>query len=877
MSPFAPGTVIGGYRLEHLLGEGGMGTVYRAQDTRLHRAVAIKFLSNDLAGAAALRRFQREARLASSLNHPHILTVHDTGEFEGRQYIVMELADGGTLRDWMRAGTQPWLESVELLIGVADAVAAAHEAGILHRDIKPENILLMKSGYAKLADFGVAKVNESPSIAAGAVTETRTREGAIIGTVGYMSPEQATGRAVGASSDVFSFAIVLYEVLVRRRPFEGRTELDLLHATANQSPPPLPASIPEPLRAIVDQGLRKDPDERATMRELVRELRRLVRQSGAADHTPRRNRVRRLAFVATALALVAFGATMVFNRPEPPPPVPTQYDQITNFADSAVSPALSPDGSMVAFIRGPSTFFGPGQIYVKRLPDGEPVQLTTDPALKFGPQFTLDGKSVSYTTGSGSDSASMDTWVVAAAGGDPPRRILANAEGMTWFRNRAGDPRALFSEMTGLVGQMSIVTSTDNRGDPRNVYVPPPPFGMAHRSYLAPDGQSVLIVEMDNRSWLPCRVVPFDGSSTGRIVGPAPSQCTDAAWSPDGQWMYFTALTGNGQHLWRQRFPDGRPEQVTFGAVSEEGIHFAPDGRSFLTSIGSSQSTLWVHDAKGDRQITSEGFSFMPSISPDRKKLYYLVRTSGARSWQQGSLWVADLDTGQRQNLLRDFQIQQYSISSDGRKIVFVPADDQGKAPLWIAPLDGQSSPRQLTTLDVAFAYFGADGEVLFGNLDDTPNIYRVKEDGSALTKVIAAPLIPLAVSPDGRWIAVMDPSAWGALVMQPIDGGKPRRLCDLCAPPWGTDTIPFYFGWSPGGGHVYWNFTNTLFAIPVTPGQMLPAIPGEGIQSPDGVAALPGARVVSRQERTFPGPDPAVYAFMKVSTQRNIYRVPVP
>jgi serine/threonine protein kinase len=871
MSPLAPGTAIDGYRLEHLLGEGGMGSVYQAQDAKLHRAVAIKFLSNDLADASARRRFQREARLASSLNHPHILTVHDTGEFDGRQYIVTELADGGTLRDWLRAGQRSWMDIVELLIGVADAIAVAHEAGILHRDIKPENILLVKSGYAKLADFGLAKMYEPPSIAADAVTETRTRAGAVVGTVGYMSPEQATGLAVDAQSDVFSFAIVLYEMLAGRRPFKGKSDLDVLHAIAHQPPEPLPAALPEPLRTLIDRGLRKDPADRATMKEFVREMRLLVRQSDGAPH-----RTRNLAWAALALALAIFAAVIAVKSRTSSQPVSTEYIQLTNFADSAVSPALSPDGTMLAFIKGPSTFFTPGQIFVKRLPDGEAVQLTNDPAFKFDPKFTVDGKSVSYATGSGGGSPSMDTWIVPAAGGEPPREILKNAEGLTWFRNHASEQRALFSEMTGLGGQMSIVTATDTRGDPRDVYVPPPPAGMAHRSALAPDGKSVLIVEMDLDSWLPCRLVPFDGKSTGRIVGPSPSQCTYAAWSPDGNWMYFTAQTANGTHIWRQRYPDGPPEQLTFSAVSEEGVHVAPDGRSFVTSIGSSQSTLWVHDAKGDRQITSEGFSFMPTISPDLKKLYYLVRAQGARSWNHGSLWVADLETRQRQNLFAGYEIQHYTVSADGRRIVFVTVDDQGTSPLWIASLDPPSAPRQLTTIDVSLAYFGADGEVLFSSNGDTLNIYRVKEDGSDLRKMITTPLIPLAASPDGRWIAVQDPSAWGALFLHSLDGGKPRRLCDLCAPPWGVDTIPFFFGWAPDGRHLYWSHSNSLVAIPLTSGQMLPPIPADGIQSPEGVAAMAGARVVSTQEHTFPGPNPSTYAFMKVTTQRNIFRVPV-
>ena len=174
--------MIGVYRLEQLLGEGGMGAVYRAVDTKLNRAVAIKFLSTDVADSSARRRFQREAQLASSLNHPHILTVHDADEFEGRQYLVTELVDGGTLRDWSRADRRGWHEIVETLVGVADGLAVAHEAGILHRDIKPENILLTKSGYAKLADFGLAKLQDSP-LAPTRIDIERTRPGMIVGTV----------------------------------------------------------------------------------------------------------------------------------------------------------------------------------------------------------------------------------------------------------------------------------------------------------------------------------------------------------------------------------------------------------------------------------------------------------------------------------------------------------------------------------------------------------------------------------------------------------------------------------------------------------------------------------------------------------------------
>ena len=182
----------------------------------------------------------------------------------------------------------------------------------------------------------------------------------------------------------------------------------------------------------------------------------------------------------------------------------------------------------------------------------------------------------------------MDIWIVPVLSGQP-RRLLTNAEGPTWFLDAAGQPRVLFSEMTGRDSQMSIVSSTESRAEQRNVYVPST-TGMAHRSHLSPDRKWVLVIEMDRGKWLSCRLTPFDGSSPGKPVGPAPAQCTDGAWSPDGKWMYFSTNTGSGVHTWRQRFPDGTPEQVTFGVTDEEGIHFAPDGRSFVTSIAAGRA-----------------------------------------------------------------------------------------------------------------------------------------------------------------------------------------------------------------------------------------------------------------------------------------------
>ena len=677
----APGTQIGAYRIDDRLGSGGMGTVYRALDTKLNRPVAIKFLSSDVADADARARFANEAQTASSLNHPHILTVHDAGDFEGRQYLVTELVDGGTLEDWMRIEKPIWRRIVELLVGVADGLAAAHAAGITHRDIKPSNILVAKNGYAKLADFGLAKLTEAATGEHSLSTLTReaTRAGLVAGTVAYMSPEQASGERVDARSDIFAFGVVLYEALAGRRPFTGRTDVDVLHATIHQPAVPLPQELPLALLAIVEKALEKDPADRfQSMREVVVDLRRVLRPgadgSAAADAKLSSSRPRRgfaaAGVVAAVVAVAVAGTRFMWRAPQPADPGRAPYTQLTSVTDSASSPALSPDGRMLTFIRGESTFYGPGQIYVKLLPNGEPVQLTKDDVDKMSPAFSPDGARITYTAYS---ATGWDTWVVPALGGQPPRPFLTNAAGLTWLDAPAGQPRLLFSEGTGRNVQMGIVASTESRGQHRVVYMPPE-SGMAHRSRLSPDRRHVLVSgEMTYYSWLPCRLVPYDGSSPGTTVGPAPSQCTHAAWSPDGKWMYFTANTGGGFHTWRQRFPDGTPEQVTSGITEEEGIEPAPDGRSLVTSIGTRQSTAWIHDTNGDRQITSDGYALLPTFSADGKKLYYMTKASAVGSFISGALWVADLATGQRQRLLPDFMMQSYDISADDCSVTRVP------------------------------------------------------------------------------------------------------------------------------------------------------------------------------------------------------------
>lgn len=307
--------------------------------------------------------------------------------------------------------------------------------------------------------------------------------------------------------------------------------------------------------------------------------------------TPRLKR-RRVLFIAVALAVFLMTCSLALIFYLSPwrrisTPSRNSWVQITRFTDGATSPALSPDGRMIAFIRGPETFVSPGQIYVKMLPDGEPVQLTHDNSTKMAPVFSPDGSRIAFTETDAS--FGWNTWVVPVLGGEP-KELLPNAAALTWT-----DPQhVMFSEIK-LGGSMGIATSYESRGEERDIYFPAV-GGMAHRSWVSPNGKWVLISEMDKVGWCPCRVVPFDGSTIGEIVGPPKTRCTYAGWSPNGQTMYFSADAGDGFHIWRQHFPAGIPEQLTFGATEEEGIAISPDGRSLITSAGISESSVWLHD-----------------------------------------------------------------------------------------------------------------------------------------------------------------------------------------------------------------------------------------------------------------------------------------
>ncbi len=768
-----PGTQLGPYIIEGPLGEGGMGVVYRARDSKLNRPVAVKFLSTDRFDISAHRRFHQETRLASSLNHPHILTVYDTGDYEGRPYLVTEFVDGGTLKDWIKGEKRTWRQIVELLAGVADGLAAAHNAGILHRDIKPANILVATNGYAKLADFGLAKLAESPAIEPNrTLSAEHTGPGFIVATIAYMSPEQAAGQPADARSDIFSFGVVLYEMLTGRRPFAGGTDAEFAQAILHATPGALPGDVPVNLATTVEKALEKDPAERyQTARDLVVDLRRAVRRK--LDDPPLKTvkpalRVPLWAWAMLGALIVAAAvavAVIVWRIGRVPPALENPlanaiFTRLTDYEGTEVDASISPDGKFVAFLSDRTGHFS---AWLVRIGAGMPINLTPGPEDQRAPLrsigFSPEGSEIWL---SGTDSRKIR--MVPLVGGEPRVFLGEKAVSPVWSPDGA---RLAYHSLDA--GDPIFVADRDG-GNARQIFRDRPD---KHNHYLAwaADGQHIYFVHgtpatKDMDLW----EISASGGTPERLTQ-LDSEMSDPTPLGDKTVLYVARQTdGSGPWIWAYDVVRKSSRRITFGLEKYTSLSASADGKRLAVTLANPKAGLWSVPISDSVAAESDAKPFtLPSaraLAPRfRENTLYYLSSQGAGD----SLWR--FEAGKTTEIWRETQgglLQPPAVSPDGRRIAIV-IRKEGKGRLRVLAADGSQS-----------STIGPDFDV----------------EGSS------------DWSPDGKWIVTGGNDGKGAgLFKIPSDGGTPVRLSAKVA----RNPV-----WSPAGDLIVYSGPNVFTLTPV-------------------------------------------------------------
>ncbi|MGB8478433.1 MAG: winged helix-turn-helix domain-containing protein [Acidobacteriaceae bacterium] len=574
--------------------------------------------------------------------------------------------------------------------------------------------------------------------------------------------------------------------------------------------------------------------------------------------------------VATLCSIFVIVGVVAFRSRRRPQEI--RYTQLTDFTDSAISPALSPDGRMLAFIRGSDSFLSADQIYVKMLPDGEAMRLTNDKRMKYGLAFSPNGSDIAYTV---MDTQNFSTYTVSVLGGDS-HLLLKNAAGLHWL-----SPNQILFSRTNSGIHLGVVTATTTGDHVRDIYFPSHQRGMAHFSFPSPDHKWILVVEMNQYGgWAPCRLVSLESPFQTKSVGPA-GACTAAGWSPDGSWMYFTAFVRGHSHLWRQHFPDGSPGQIAFGPTDEQGLAVDPSGESLITSIGVQQSDIWIHDPSGERPLTSEGqvvvYWSAPVFSQNDSLLYYLLQRESEGSGPE--LWRTTVESGKSEPVFPGISMLGFDVSPDGKRVVYVTSAPGGKTQLWLAPVDRSSPPSRVGNVGGLSPHFGPNGQIVFERTEGNANyLEQVRPDGSGLSKVVPYSIVEIqSISPSRRWLMAAVPAPPGAdapaIMAIPLDGGPPRRLCaSYCIATWSSSgkfmfiSVEASSRTSPGRS----------LAIPVGPGESLPNLTRDQIEPLADVSDAPGAQSVPRAA-LIPGADLDHFAYVKTTVHRNLFRISLP